>query len=147
MAVGGCALAGGGGAIATGARAGASVEGAVALGYGAYAAGDVSLALGSSSVAGSVDTVSFGHAASDLDFTGTAYGSDLNPRLIHVADGLVATDAVNKGQLDAAIAGVHAGGSGTPNAVSYEGTTNSARPLAPREEESRRRYRSGHTVN
>src|SRR3546814_1516718 len=119
IAVGGFALADGEGAIATGARAGASGEGAVALGYGAYAAGDGSLALGSSSVAGSVDTVSFGHAASDLDFTGTAYGRDLNRRLIHVADGIDATDEVNKGQLEPAIAGVPAGGSGTPNAVRY----------------------------
>src|SRR3546814_11705559 len=98
MAVGGFALADGEGAVATGARAGASGEGAVALGYGAYAAGDGSLALGASSVAGSADTVSFGHAASDLDFTGTAYGSDLNRRLLHVADGIDATDAVKIGR-------------------------------------------------
>ncbi len=50
--------------------------------------------------------VSFGHSASDLDVSGSAYGSDLNARLIHVADGIDATDAVNLGQLNSAISGI-----------------------------------------
>src|SRR3546814_13069550 len=94
----------------------------MALGHGSSTTGINSIALGSYSVAGSADVVSFGHAAGDLGASGTAYGSDLNRRLIHVADGIDTTDAVNTGQLAAALAGVTSGCSGTPHAVAYEAT-------------------------
>src|SRR3546814_1674625 len=102
----------------------------MALGHGSSTTGLQTCALPIDSVAGRADVVAFGHAAGDLGASGTAYGSDLNRRLIHVADGIDTTDAVNKGQLDAAIAGVTAGGSGTPNAVAYDGTTQSDLTLA-----------------
>ncbi|MBN3723457.1 YadA-like family protein [Burkholderia sp. Ac-20379] len=69
----------GGTAIGEGAKVGSSAENSVALGNG--------------SVASEANTVSVGAADSER-------------RIVHVADGVNSTDAVNKGQLDRAIGGV-----------------------------------------
>ena len=77
-----------------------------AIGAGSVANAERSTAIGFQTVANESDVVSFGHAAGDLDVFGNAYGSDYNARLIHVADGINDTDAVNMRQLNAAIAGI-----------------------------------------
>ena len=80
-----------------------------AFGFQSQALQANSTALGYRAVANVAGVVSFGHSASDLNIFGVAYGSDLNARLIHVADGVDATDAVNLGQLNTAIAGTYQG--------------------------------------
>ena len=120
VAIGLSALANGGGnahavAIGNGAQAGTSTQGygetvaigggssaqnyyATALGSSAYASGSGSTAIGYTSKASDSNVVSFGHSKTDTDGSGTAYGSDLNRRLIHVADGTTATDAATVSQ-------------------------------------------------
>ena len=71
-----------------------------AMGYQARVAAANSSAFGYQAVATESNVVSFGHAAGDLDGHGGTYTSALTARLIHVSDGIAATDAVNKGQLD-----------------------------------------------
>ena len=80
-----------------------------AFGYQSQALAVRSTALGYQAVAGVSGTVSFGHSATDLDLFGNAFGSELNARLTHVAAGTNLTDAVNLGQLNAAIAGIGGG--------------------------------------
>ena len=80
-------------AIALGAASAANYTLAVAVGGGAEARAAGAVALGGGSIASDADTVSFGHAT-------------LQRRLVNVAAGSAPTDAVNKAQLDAAIAGV-----------------------------------------
>lgn len=63
------------------------------------AGADRSVALGSRSVATEADTVSLGHAATDLDFLGNAFGTELRRRVIHLADGIADSDAASVGQL------------------------------------------------
>lgn len=77
-----------------------------AIGAGSVANAERSMAIGFQTVANESDVVSFGHAAGDLDVFGNAYGSDYNARLIHVAAGVDDTDAVNLGQLNAALSGI-----------------------------------------
>lgn len=93
---------------AFGAAAHAMASHSSALGANSQVASSASnsVALGADSVAADANVVSFGHAASDLDNLGAAYGSDLDRRLTHVADGTADTDAVNLRQLNTAIAGV-----------------------------------------
>ncbi|MEO8855362.1 MAG: ESPR-type extended signal peptide-containing protein, partial [Burkholderiaceae bacterium] len=91
--------------VAVGGSASASAANAVALGAFSHALGVGSLALGQGSVAGVANSVSFGHSATDLDYLGNPYGSNLNRTLAHVANGVVSTtstDAVNGSQLYAA---------------------------------------------
>lgn len=87
-----------------------------AFGSWARAIGMQSTAIGYQAVAGIANVVSFGHSAGDQDGNGTTYLTDRNVRLLHVDAGIDATDAVNKGQLDAAIASV-AGSGATANAA------------------------------
>src|SRR3546814_6275116 len=61
---------------------------------------DRAVAIGSDSVASDADTVSFGHLATDEDeINGAPYGSDLQRRLVNVADGIGDHDAATVGQL------------------------------------------------
>ena len=82
-------------ATAVGAAASATGWGSLALGYVASAEGKNSVAIGTGSIAKEDNVVSFGS------------GKDEDPnqyrKLVNVADGVADTDAVNKGQLDAAI--------------------------------------------
>src|SRR6185312_13433655 len=76
------------------------------LALGAYAAatGANSVALGANSIVSAADSVSLGHSAGEVNpATGVPYASDLNRTISHVAAGTADTDAVNVGQLDAAI--------------------------------------------
>src|SRR3546814_10092802 len=81
------------------------------------------LAIGSDSVASEADTVSFGHLATDEDeFTGGTYGSDLQRRLVNVADGIGDHDAATMGQLGSVVAALGGGASfsgGVFSAPSY----------------------------
>src|SRR3546814_921232 len=89
-------------AIAIGNAAQVHAEEAVALGVKTrvLAGADRAVAIGSDSVASEADTVSFGHLATDEDeFTGGTYGSDLQRRLVNVADGIGDHDAATMGQL------------------------------------------------
>ena len=77
-----------------------------AFGFESQALVDYSTALGYQAVANVAGVVSFGHSATDLNVSGVAYGSELNARLVHVAAGIDATDAVNLGQMNAALSGI-----------------------------------------
>ncbi|NEL81027.1 MAG: hypothetical protein G3W61_32760, partial [Xanthomonas perforans] len=70
----------------------------VALGANAGATGADSVALGSGSRTYEADTVSIG--------SGNGRGGPATRRIVNVSDGQAATDAVNKGQLDALAADV-----------------------------------------
>jgi hypothetical protein len=104
-------------AIAIGNAAQVHAEEGVALGIKArvITGADRAVAIGSDSIAPEADTVSFGHLAADVDeVNGGAYGSDLQRRLVNVADGIGDHDAATVGQLGsfAATLGAGAGFSG-----------------------------------
>lgn len=82
------------GAIAIGASSAASADNATALGTGAVASGSNAVALGAGSVADRANSVSVGAAGAERQIT-------------NVAAGTAATDAVNVGQLNAAVAGAN----------------------------------------
>ena len=84
-----------------------------AFGFESWAKEANSTALGYQAVAGEAGTVSFGHSSTDTNFSGVAYGSDLEAKLVHVASGTALTDAVNYGQMQKYVA-ENAGGSLTP---------------------------------
>jgi len=88
-------------AIAVGPAAQVHADEGVAMGAKTrvLAGADRAIALGSDSIASETDTVSFGHLATELDFSGTVFGSDLQRRLINVADGIGDHDAATVGQL------------------------------------------------
>nr|WP_241332151.1 ESPR-type extended signal peptide-containing protein [Burkholderia cenocepacia] len=73
----------------------ASGENSTAIGQGSSATGSGSVAIGAGSIADEANTVSFGN--------GTEEG---NRRLVNVADGVNASDAATKGQLDRAMESV-----------------------------------------
>ncbi|MDP5009176.1 MAG: hypothetical protein NWQ13_09410, partial [Glaciimonas sp.] len=79
---------------AVGSGSTASGDKSTAIGDGSTASGKNSVAIGAGSVAAEDNTVSFGSAGNER-------------RLTNVADGVAPTDAVNKRQLDGAIAGVN----------------------------------------
>jgi autotransporter adhesin len=79
---------------ANGANAKATGENSTALGANSSATGSNSVAIGEGSVADRDNSVSFGSAGNERQLT-------------NVADGTAPTDAVNKRQLDGAIAGVN----------------------------------------
>ena len=85
----------------------------VAMGFENAANYDNSVAIGYQAVAGEAGTVSFGHSSTDTNFSGVAYGSDLEAKLVHVASGTALTDTVNYGQMQKYVAD-NAGGSLTP---------------------------------
>ncbi len=91
--------------IALGAVAGAFGAQSAAIGTGATATGNNTVALGAGSLADRDNSVSVGAAGAERQIT-------------NVAAGTQATDAVNLGQLDAAVAG--GGGAANPLAVSYD---------------------------
>ena len=75
----------------------------VALGSNTIVTSDSSVALGYGSNASQDNVISVGHSATDLDANGQPYGSDLNRRIVNVADAVDDHDAVTKGQLDTII--------------------------------------------
>lgn len=95
------------GAIAIGANSQASTDNATALGTGAVASGANAVALGAGSVADRDNSVSVGAAGAERQLT-------------NVAAGTAATDAVNLGQLNAAVAGANG------NAAAAQTTANDA---------------------
>jgi len=111
-------------AIAVGNGAQVHAEEGVALGVKTRVLDDAdrAVAIGSDSVASEADTVSFGHLATDLDFEGDAFGSDLQRRLINLADGIGDHDAATVGQLGSFVAALGGGagfGGGVFTAPSY----------------------------
>lgn len=106
-------------AIAIGNGTQVRAEAAVALGVKTrvLAGADRAVAIGSDSVASEADTVSFGHLATDEDeLNGGTYGSDLQRRLINVADGIGDHDAATVGQLGSFVAAL-GGGAGFSGGV------------------------------
>ncbi|MBR8140707.1 YadA-like family protein, partial [Burkholderia cenocepacia] len=91
---------------AVGQGAVASGENSTSLGQGASATGSGSVAIGQGSVATEANTVSFGN--------GTEEG---NRRLVNIADGINASDAATKGQLDRAMESVDARFNDTNRAI------------------------------
>jgi len=81
--------------VAIGGNGYAAAPGAMALGFGARAFADDSVAIGMDSIADQADTVSVGSA-------------DHQRRIVNVADGIAATDAVNLSQLQSALATANA---------------------------------------
>ncbi|WP_175822759.1 YadA-like family protein [Burkholderia sp. BCC0419] len=105
-AVGQGAVASGNNGSAIGQGSVASGENGSALGQGASATGSGSVAIGQGSVATEANTVSFGN--------GTEEG---NRRLVNIADGINASDAATKGQLDRAMESVDARFNDTNRAI------------------------------
>ncbi|WP_321920108.1 ESPR-type extended signal peptide-containing protein [Burkholderia cepacia] len=105
-AVGQGAVASGENGTALGQGAVASGKDSTALGQGASATGSGSVAIGQGSVATEANTVSFGN--------GTEEG---NRRLVNIADGINASDAATKGQLDRAMESVDARFNDTNRAI------------------------------
>ncbi|MDD3756750.1 MAG: ESPR-type extended signal peptide-containing protein [Advenella sp.] len=93
-------------AIAFGEAAQATGVGSLALGADARANAANSVALGAGSVATQADTISVGRAAGTDDVSDPG----LTRRITHVAKGVEDTDAVNVGQLDAAITNINTSG-------------------------------------
>src|SRR5690606_2126233 len=99
-------------AIAVGNAAPVHAGAGVALGVTtrARAEADRAVARGSGSVASEADTVSFGHLATDQDeVNGGTYGSDLQRRLVNIADGIGDHDAATVGQLGSFVAALGGG--------------------------------------
>nr|WP_258527440.1 YadA-like family protein [Burkholderia cenocepacia] len=105
-AIGQGAVASGENGTALGQGAVASGKDSTALGQGASATGSGSVAIGQGSVASEANTVSFGN--------GTEEG---NRRLVNIADGINASDAATKGQLDRAMESVDARFNDTNRAI------------------------------
>ncbi|HEX2082859.1 MAG TPA: YadA-like family protein [Xanthomonadaceae bacterium] len=105
-------------AIAVGPAAQVHADEGVALGTRTrvLAGADRAVAVGSDSIASEADTVSFGHLATDLDFAGNAFGSDLQRRLVNVGDGIGDHDAATIGQLGSFV-GALGGGAGFSGGV------------------------------
>ena len=93
-AIGSGSTASGENSSAVGSNASATGKDSTAVGANSSATGSNSVAIGAGSVAAEDNTVSFGSAGNER-------------RLTNVADGTAPTDAVNKRQLDGAIAGVN----------------------------------------
>ena len=104
------AVATGAEAIALGSAASSDGQAAVAIGQGASAAAANSVALGAGSVADRADTVSIGAAGSERQLT-------------HVADGSLATDAVNVRQLQASQQGSVRYDQNTDGSTNYNSIT------------------------
>ncbi|WP_229278289.1 YadA-like family protein [Burkholderia cenocepacia] len=105
-AIGQGSVASGENGTAVGQGAIASGENSTSLGQGASATGSGSVAIGQGSVATEANTVSFGN--------GTEEG---NRRLVNIADGINASDAATKGQLDRAMESVDARFNDTNRAI------------------------------
>jgi autotransporter adhesin len=94
---------------AVGAGAVADTDGSVASGAFSHAAGANSTAIGGAAKANADNSVALGHGSVADQANTVSVGSAGNERRVtNVAAGINATDAVNKGQLDAAIAGISA---------------------------------------
>ena len=73
---------------------------ATAIGRNVSAKGDASVALGRDAVASGAGVVSVGHASTDINpATNKAYGSELNRKIVNVADGSSSHDAATFGQM------------------------------------------------
>jgi trimeric autotransporter adhesin len=107
---------------ALGFRATASYEGSVAIGYNAQAVADPTVAVGSNSLASGNNSVAVGASAQATGNNSVALGAGSvateddsvsvgsvgnERRIVNVAGGVNATDAVNVGQLNNAISGVN----------------------------------------
>jgi autotransporter adhesin len=98
------------GGVAIGQAASATGAGALALGMNSSASGSGSVALGQDSVATDKNTVSVGNATTQR-------------KIVNLAAGTSATDAVNVGQLTAAGLSIDTTGKATNSFVAYTGTT------------------------
>ncbi|WP_347813500.1 YadA family autotransporter adhesin [Burkholderia pyrrocinia] len=94
-AIGQGSAASGDNGTAIGQGSAASGENSTAIGQGSSASGSGSVAIGAGSIADEANTVSFGN--------GTEEG---NRRIVNIADGVNASDAATKGQLDRAMESV-----------------------------------------
>ena len=86
--------------VAVGAGSLTTTTRGVALGNDTVVLAKDAVALGARSVAHNENEVSFGYDASDYDWNGNPYGTDLNRRLTHVADGTDDHDVSTVGQLN-----------------------------------------------
>jgi autotransporter adhesin len=101
--------AGGDDSTALGASAHADTAGSVALGAFSHAEGANSTAIGGGATASADNSVALGQNSKTTEANTVSVGSAGSERRVtNVAAGVNATDAVNKAQLDAAIAGISA---------------------------------------
>nr|WP_319001494.1 YadA-like family protein [Burkholderia sp. AU31624] len=92
---------------AIGSGANSSAEGATAIGSGAMASGSNSAAIGNRANASGSNSVALGAGSVATDDNTVSVGSALQQRTIsNVADGVNASDAATKGQLDRAMGGM-----------------------------------------
>ncbi|AOI74958.1 YadA-like family protein [Burkholderia sp. NRF60-BP8] len=82
-------------ATVIGSNASATQDSGTAIGSGAKSTAEGAVAIGAGSVANEANTVSFGNGTDDG-----------NRRIVNIADGINATDAASKGQLDRAVGGL-----------------------------------------
>lgn len=102
VAMGAFAYAAGDGAVTLGWLSSASGDSAVALGEGATAAGNFNIAIGNSSWAIGASSVALGNNSVATEANTVSVGSTTQQRrIVNVADGTQATDAVNLRQLSA----------------------------------------------
>ena len=88
-----------GDAIAIGASASVQNHYSIGLGDSSYVSGQNSVALGYQSMTSGAKEVSLGHASTDLNSSGTAYGSDLFRKITNMANGTNAHDGATVAQL------------------------------------------------
>ncbi|NPT39608.1 YadA-like family protein, partial [Paraburkholderia xenovorans] len=107
--------------LAIGTEASATSAGSIAIGYGAFLnpSATNSMALGLNSSVSAANAVAIGYnAVADRANAVSVGSSKQQSQIINVAAGTANTDAVNLGQMNAAINAVAGGGS--PNAVVYD---------------------------
>ena len=101
-----------GGLVAIGTDAQASEDNAVAIGDSAQATGDSAYALGDRAQASASNSVALGSGSVVAEDDGNVISvgnTGSERRIIHVAEGVADTDAVNFGQLKAAVNNINAG--------------------------------------
>jgi autotransporter adhesin len=128
VAVGDGSESDGSASVAVGAGSYAQADNSVAVGVGSAAVGQDSVAQGAGAVALADNSVALGAGSvADQDNTVSVGSVGGERRVVNVADGVDATDAVNKGQLDAVAAQV---GATDANAVKYDATSKSGITLS-----------------
>lgn len=113
-AIGTDSVATGATSVALGSRATAVALDAVAIGNSSFAQGTDTTAIGHLANAIGSQSVAIGSGSEANQANTVSVGSNTNQRrIVNVAAGIAGTDAVNKAQLDAAIASASAGGEGS----------------------------------
>lgn len=107
--------------LAVGYNAQVTSASAIAMGDDALAEGLRSVAIGRNAKTTANHSVALGYnSVASEEYTVSVGSSGAERRIVNVAAGTADTDAVNKGQLDAAVAGITGGEGGTPDFIAYK---------------------------